>query len=155
MCGNMYTYMLTCRYALDLTEQEVSQTMESFIPSITSWCQDYLSGGKMTGKMEVRKFWNKTDSKSWTNVGVSVPEVRDIEETVWSPRYSTCSLYAWLVYMLILVHVHVCRFGLKGKIDVTVAVQVNVCIIYTYGIVYNGTSQHFGTTEFVHYKEIE
>lgn len=79
-----------CRYALSLSEQYVMEKLNGFVPSIVTWCHEYLhnEAGRTNkgGRMEVREFWNQSCSNSKAQVGVSVSSVRDIEENVWCPR---------------------------------------------------------------------
>uniref|UniRef100_A0A8C2ZMK2 DNA replication ATP-dependent helicase/nuclease n=1 Tax=Cyclopterus lumpus TaxID=8103 RepID=A0A8C2ZMK2_CYCLU len=76
----------TCFY------EEMKQELHDYLPALEHWAKEYLSS--TTPKGISLKMYDSTTV-------VTVAELADIEENVWSPR-----------------------FGLKGKIDVTARVQI-------------------------------
>uniref|UniRef100_A0A3Q1FPZ8 DNA replication ATP-dependent helicase/nuclease n=1 Tax=Acanthochromis polyacanthus TaxID=80966 RepID=A0A3Q1FPZ8_9TELE len=72
-------------YSLGVSQEEMKQELHDYLPSLQHWANEYL---------------NSSAPKDSATV-VTVTELADIEENVWSPR-----------------------FGLKGKIDVTARVRI-------------------------------
>uniref|UniRef100_A0A665UB13 DNA replication ATP-dependent helicase/nuclease n=1 Tax=Echeneis naucrates TaxID=173247 RepID=A0A665UB13_ECHNA len=76
-------------YSLGVSQEEMKQELHDYLPSLEHWAKEYLS-------TPTPKPINQDSSAV-----ITVTELADIEENVWSPR-----------------------FGLKGKIDVTAQVQI-------------------------------
>ncbi|TKS69946.1 ATP-dependent helicase/nuclease DNA2 DNA replication [Collichthys lucidus] len=83
-------------YSLGVTQEEMKQELHDYLPSLELWAREYLSSP--TPKAISLKV--PSNSRAPSPV-VTVTELADIEENVWSPR-----------------------FGLKGKIDVTARVRI-------------------------------
>ncbi|XP_010730652.3 DNA replication ATP-dependent helicase/nuclease DNA2 isoform X3 [Larimichthys crocea] len=83
-------------YSLGVTQEEMKQELHDYLPSLELWAREYLSSP--TPKAISLKI--PSNSRAPSPV-VTVTELADIEENVWSPR-----------------------FGLKGKIDVTARVRI-------------------------------
>ncbi|XP_071490385.1 DNA replication ATP-dependent helicase/nuclease DNA2-like [Diadema antillarum] len=84
-------------YSLKIDEQNLLEDVEAYAESIKRW-NDMFLGLTQRGKVDIK--W--PGSVKSEKCGVNVSDVRDIEETVWSPR-----------------------FGLKGKVDLTVDVKIH------------------------------
>ncbi|CAL8243483.1 unnamed protein product [Lota lota] len=92
-------------YSLGVTQEEMKQELQDYLPSLRSWANDYLHPS--TPKPIHLKL--PSNSRGASSRGrqhpppvYTVAELADIEENMWSPR-----------------------FGLKGKIDVTTHVRVH------------------------------
>lgn len=91
-------------YSLKLTQADMRQEVEEYLPSISEWAKHYLhtsppAGQKqLTLKLPSDGALSKQDASS----SVTVTDFVDIEENIWCPR-----------------------FGLKGKIDVTAGVKIH------------------------------
>ncbi|XP_037778324.1 DNA replication ATP-dependent helicase/nuclease DNA2-like [Penaeus monodon] len=83
--------MLQEMYGLGVAESHIYEEMNNFIPHIHTWSQRYLGSGKVQGDKVELKGQSK---RQWSG---QITEIQDIEENVWSPK-----------------------FGVKGKIDMTV-----------------------------------
>ncbi|KAG8001475.1 DNA replication ATP-dependent helicase/nuclease DNA2 [Nibea albiflora] len=83
-------------YSLGVTQEEMKQELHDYLPSLELWAREYLSSP--TPKAISLKIPGNSRAPSPV---VTVTELADIEENVWSPR-----------------------FGLKGKIDVTARVRI-------------------------------
>ncbi|XP_042863351.1 DNA replication ATP-dependent helicase/nuclease DNA2-like [Penaeus japonicus] len=83
--------MLQEMYSLGVAESHIYEEMNNFIPHIHTWSQRYLGNGKVQGGKVDLKGQSK---RQWSG---QITEIQDIEENVWSPK-----------------------FGVKGKIDMTV-----------------------------------
>ncbi|KAK4301412.1 hypothetical protein Pmani_026446 [Petrolisthes manimaculis] len=83
-------------YGLGLSHQNMYEEMTSFLPHIHTWSQKYLaaSNSRTTGKHKLEKGQRRNQ---WSG---EITEILDIEENLWSPR-----------------------FGVKGKIDMTVQIH--------------------------------
>ncbi|KAM9409213.1 DNA replication ATP-dependent helicase/nuclease DNA2 [Pholidichthys leucotaenia] len=89
-------------YSLGVTQEEMKQELLTYLPSLEQWAKEYLSASTpeaislkmMTGSHAPTRCQD-------THSVVTITELADIEENVWSPR-----------------------FGLKGKIDVTARVRI-------------------------------
>ncbi|XP_061600610.1 DNA replication ATP-dependent helicase/nuclease DNA2 [Cololabis saira] len=87
-------------YALGVSQQEMKQELQDYLPSLEHWANDYLTSS--TPKSITVKIPNNSRAASGCQDSVvTVTELADIEENVWSPR-----------------------FGLKGKIDLTARVRI-------------------------------
>ncbi|KAM7014960.1 DNA replication ATP-dependent helicase/nuclease DNA2 [Tautogolabrus adspersus] len=89
-------------YSLGVSQEEMKQELHDYLPSLEHWAKDYLNSP--TPKAISLKISSSSRAPSRgqdSATVVTVSELADIEENVWSPR-----------------------FGLKGKIDVTARVQI-------------------------------
>ncbi|CAG5854382.1 unnamed protein product [Menidia menidia] len=89
-------------YALGVSQEEMKQELLDYLPSLENWAKEYLSSSapkaiSLKAPSNSRAPGRRQDSPAV----VTVTELADIEENVWSPR-----------------------FGLKGKIDVTARVRI-------------------------------
>ncbi|KAK0152964.1 DNA replication ATP-dependent helicase/nuclease DNA2 [Merluccius polli] len=92
-------------YSLGVTQEEMKQELQDYLPSLRGWANDYLHPS--TPKPIPLQIPSKSrGASSWGKQAplpvYTVTELADIEENMWSPR-----------------------FGLKGKIDVTTHVRVH------------------------------
>ncbi|XP_025706086.1 DNA replication ATP-dependent helicase/nuclease DNA2 isoform X2 [Callorhinus ursinus] len=89
-------------YRLSLNQEEIKQEVEEYLPSFSKWARDfmhkYTSGDFPQMQLSLPSDGNNTNS----TCNIEVINSLDIEESIWSPR-----------------------FGLKGKIDVTVGVKIH------------------------------
>ncbi|XP_027965531.1 DNA replication ATP-dependent helicase/nuclease DNA2 isoform X2 [Eumetopias jubatus] len=89
-------------YRLSLNQEEIKQEVEEYLPSFSKWARDfmhkYTSGDFPQMQLSLPSDSNNTNS----TCNIEVINSLDIEESIWSPR-----------------------FGLKGKIDVTVGVKIH------------------------------
>uniref|UniRef100_A0A672SIU9 DNA replication ATP-dependent helicase/nuclease n=1 Tax=Sinocyclocheilus grahami TaxID=75366 RepID=A0A672SIU9_SINGR len=85
------------RYSLKLTQADMKQEVEEYLPSLSEWSKHYLHTSPQAGKKQL-KIENMVDA----TCSVTVTDFEDIEENIWCPR-----------------------FGLKGKIDVTAGVRIH------------------------------
>ncbi|KAM9860402.1 DNA replication ATP-dependent helicase/nuclease DNA2 [Aulostomus maculatus] len=88
-------------YSLGVSQDEMKQEVREYLPSLEHWAKEYLSSS--TPKTISFKVPSNdgAPSRLQDTATVTVAELTDIEENVWSPR-----------------------FGLKGKIDVTAQVRI-------------------------------
>ncbi|XP_043375262.1 DNA replication ATP-dependent helicase/nuclease DNA2 isoform X3 [Dermochelys coriacea] len=89
-------------YYLNLKQEEIMQEIEEYLPSISKWAEDFMHKPSQANhnKMQIKL---PSDGKiEDLSCNIEVTEFLDIEENIWSPR-----------------------FGLKGKIDVTVGVKIH------------------------------
>ncbi|XP_070820257.1 DNA replication ATP-dependent helicase/nuclease DNA2 [Chaetodon trifascialis] len=89
-------------YSLGVSQEEMKQELHDYLPSLEHWAKEYLSSP--TARAISLKTPNNSRASSRCQDSpavVTITELADIEENVWSPR-----------------------FGLKGKIDVTARVQI-------------------------------
>ncbi|XP_058484669.1 DNA replication ATP-dependent helicase/nuclease DNA2 [Solea solea] len=89
-------------YSLGVSQDEMKQELYDYLPSLEHWSKEYLNGPtpkSISLKIPSSGRVPSRDQNSATVV--TVTELADIEENVWSPR-----------------------FGLKGKIDVTARVRI-------------------------------
>ncbi|XP_034872148.1 DNA replication ATP-dependent helicase/nuclease DNA2-like [Mirounga leonina] len=89
-------------YRLNLNQEEIKQEVEEYLPSFSKWAGDfmhkYTSGDFPQMQLSLPSDGNNNNS----SCNIEVINSLDIEESIWSPR-----------------------FGLKGKIDVTVGVKIH------------------------------
>ncbi|XP_078421971.1 DNA replication ATP-dependent helicase/nuclease DNA2 isoform X2 [Cetorhinus maximus] len=91
-------------YSLNLSQADMKQAVDEYLPSLVTWAQDFMDNSAQSGiqqlqlKLPSDRDLNKLDSVC----GITVLDIEDIEENIWSPR-----------------------FGLKGKIDVTARVKIH------------------------------
>ncbi|XP_069030561.1 DNA replication ATP-dependent helicase/nuclease DNA2 [Embiotoca jacksoni] len=89
-------------YTLGVSQEEMKQELHDYLPSLEHWANEYLSSP--TPKAISLKIPGNSKAPSRCQDAatvVTVTELADMEENVWSPR-----------------------FGLKGKIDVTAQVRI-------------------------------
>ncbi|XP_053720332.1 DNA replication ATP-dependent helicase/nuclease DNA2 [Synchiropus splendidus] len=87
-------------YSLGVTQEEMKQELQEYLPSLEHWAKDYLS--TTAPKAIALKTRSGMAPNKCGPSSVSLTELMDIEENVWAPR-----------------------FGLKGKIDVTARVRIH------------------------------
>ncbi|KAF7247212.1 DNA replication ATP-dependent helicase/nuclease DNA2, partial [Varanus komodoensis] len=87
-------------YQLNLNENDIMQDIEEYLPSFIKWAENFMSKFNHSSQPNMQlKLPRDIDYSSCT---VKVTEILDVEENIWCPR-----------------------FGLKGKIDVTVGVKIH------------------------------
>ncbi|XP_027030719.2 DNA replication ATP-dependent helicase/nuclease DNA2 isoform X1 [Tachysurus fulvidraco] len=91
-------------YSLKLTQADMKQELEEYLPAIAEWAKDYLHTSDQTRQKQLtlRLPSDGALSREDSACSVTVADFVDIEENIWSPR-----------------------FGLKGKIDVTAGVRIH------------------------------
>ncbi|XP_040831779.1 DNA replication ATP-dependent helicase/nuclease DNA2 [Ochotona curzoniae] len=87
-------------YRLNLSQDEVKQEVEEYLPSFSKWAEDFMH--QNTGFPQMQLSLPSDGSNTNSMCHIEVINSLDIEESIWSPR-----------------------FGLKGKIDVTVGVKIH------------------------------
>ncbi|XP_060895987.1 DNA replication ATP-dependent helicase/nuclease DNA2 [Labrus mixtus] len=90
-------------YSLGVSQEEMKQELHAYLPSLEHWAKDYLNSPTPKAiSLKIPSSSSRAPSRGQDSATVvTVTELADIEENVWSPR-----------------------FGLKGKIDVTARVQI-------------------------------
>ncbi|XP_040891636.1 DNA replication ATP-dependent helicase/nuclease DNA2 [Toxotes jaculatrix] len=89
-------------YSLGVSQEEMKQELHDYLPSLEHWANEYLSSSRPKAiSLRVPTSSRAPSRGQDSETVVSVTELADIEENVWSPR-----------------------FGLKGKIDVTARVRI-------------------------------
>ncbi|XP_046886141.1 DNA replication ATP-dependent helicase/nuclease DNA2 [Hypomesus transpacificus] len=90
-------------YSLNLRQEDMRQEVWDYLPALADWARDYLHTSPQAGQKQITLKLPSDGpmSRQDSVCSVTVAEVVDIEENVWSPR-----------------------FGLKGKIDVTARVRI-------------------------------
>ncbi|TSK22614.1 DNA replication ATP-dependent helicase/nuclease DNA2 [Bagarius yarrelli] len=91
-------------YSLKLTQADMKQELEEYLPAIAEWAKDYLHTSHQTRQKQLtlRLPSDGALSRQDSECSITVTDFMDIEENIWSPR-----------------------FGLKGKIDVTAGVRIH------------------------------
>ncbi|XP_015982818.2 DNA replication ATP-dependent helicase/nuclease DNA2 isoform X1 [Rousettus aegyptiacus] len=89
-------------YRLNLNPDEVKQEVEEYLPSFSKWSGDFMNKCTSTDFPQMQLLLPSDGSNNNATCNIEVVKSLDIEESVWSPR-----------------------FGLKGKIDVTVGVKIH------------------------------
>lgn len=83
-------------YSLGVSQEEMKQELRDYLPSLELWAKEYLnSRTPKATNLKIRNNGRFQESE------VTITELVDIEENIWSPR-----------------------FGLKGKIDLTARVRI-------------------------------
>uniref|UniRef100_A0A8C1UL35 DNA replication ATP-dependent helicase/nuclease n=1 Tax=Cyprinus carpio TaxID=7962 RepID=A0A8C1UL35_CYPCA len=92
------------RYSLKLTQADMKQEVEEYLPSLSEWSKHYLHTSPQAGQKQLTLKLPSDGalSKQDATCSVTVTDFVDIEENIWCPR-----------------------FGLKGKIDVTAGVRIH------------------------------
>uniref|UniRef100_A0A671QYH0 DNA replication ATP-dependent helicase/nuclease n=1 Tax=Sinocyclocheilus anshuiensis TaxID=1608454 RepID=A0A671QYH0_9TELE len=91
-------------YSLKLTQADMKQEVEEYLPSLSEWSKHYLHTSPQAGQKQLALKLPSDGalSKQDATCSVTVTDFADIEENIWCPR-----------------------FGLKGKIDVTAGVRIH------------------------------
>nr|XP_045218009.1 DNA replication ATP-dependent helicase/nuclease DNA2 isoform X3 [Macaca fascicularis] len=89
-------------YRLNLSQDEIKQEVEDYLPSFCKWAGDFMPKNASTDFPQMQLSLPSDSSKDNSTCNIEVVKSMDIEESIWSPR-----------------------FGLKGKIDVTVGVKIH------------------------------
>ncbi|KAF6109585.1 hypothetical protein HJG60_010845 [Phyllostomus discolor] len=89
-------------YRLNLNQDELKREVEGYLPSFSKWAGDFMHNYNSTGFPQMQLSLPSDGSNNNTTCNIEVIKSLDIEESIWSPR-----------------------FGLKGKIDVTVGVKIH------------------------------
>ncbi|KAF3686321.1 DNA replication ATP-dependent helicase/nuclease DNA2 [Channa argus] len=89
-------------YSLGVSQEEMKQELRDYLPSLEYWAAEYLSSPTpKTISLKMPSNSRAPTNRSQDSAIITVTELADIEENVWSPR-----------------------LGLKGKIDVMAQVQI-------------------------------
>ncbi|XP_035007188.2 DNA replication ATP-dependent helicase/nuclease DNA2 [Hippoglossus stenolepis] len=89
-------------YSLGVSQEEMKQELQNYLPSLEHWAKEYLNSATPKSISLKIPSSSRAPSRDKDSAAVvTVTELVDIEENVWSPR-----------------------FGLKGKIDVTARVRI-------------------------------
>ncbi|KAI4886215.1 hypothetical protein NFI96_005228 [Prochilodus magdalenae] len=91
-------------YSLKLTQADMKQEVEEYLPALSEWAKDYLHTSPQAGQKQLTLKLPSDGSlgRQESACSVTVTDFFDIEENIWSPR-----------------------FGLKGKVDVTAGVRIH------------------------------
>ncbi|XP_066536208.1 DNA replication ATP-dependent helicase/nuclease DNA2 [Hoplias malabaricus] len=91
-------------YSLKLTQADMKQEVEEYLPALSDWAKDYLNTSPQAGQKQLTLKLPSDGplSAEDSTCSVTVTDFADIEENIWSSR-----------------------FGLKGKIDVTAGVRIH------------------------------
>ncbi|KAL6038365.1 hypothetical protein STEG23_000884, partial [Scotinomys teguina] len=89
-------------YRLNLSPEEVRHEIEEYLPSFLKWAEDFMRKGPPAEFPLMQLSLPSEGSNKRSSCNIEVTKSLDIEESIWSPR-----------------------FGLKGKIDVTVGVKIH------------------------------
>ncbi|XP_026250456.1 DNA replication ATP-dependent helicase/nuclease DNA2 [Urocitellus parryii] len=89
-------------YRLNLNPDEVKQEVEEYLPSFSKWAGDFMHQSTSIDFPQMQLSLPSDGSNNNSTGNIEVINSLDIEESIWSPR-----------------------FGLKGKIDVTVGVKIH------------------------------
>uniref|UniRef100_A0A8C4WGV6 DNA replication ATP-dependent helicase/nuclease n=1 Tax=Gopherus evgoodei TaxID=1825980 RepID=A0A8C4WGV6_9SAUR len=89
-------------YCLNLKQEEIMQEIEEYLPSISKWAEDFMHKPSQANHNKMQLKLPSEGKIEDLSCNIEVTEFLDIEENIWSPR-----------------------FGLKGKIDVTVGVKIH------------------------------
>uniref|UniRef100_A0A8C8R5G7 DNA replication ATP-dependent helicase/nuclease DNA2 n=1 Tax=Pelusios castaneus TaxID=367368 RepID=A0A8C8R5G7_9SAUR len=89
-------------YYLNVKQEEIMQDIEEYLPSLSKWAEDFMHKGYQANQTKMQLKLPSDGKIEDLSCNIEVTEFLDIEENIWSPR-----------------------FGLKGKIDVTVGVKIH------------------------------
>ncbi|XDV50215.1 hypothetical protein PO909_019314 [Leuciscus waleckii] len=91
-------------YSLKLTQADMRQEVEEYLPSLSEWAKHYLHTSPQAGQKQLTLKLPSDGalSKQDATCSMTVTDFVDIEENIWCPS-----------------------FGLKGKIDVTAGVRIH------------------------------
>ena len=103
-----------------MSQSECVELLTQQQPSIVQWCSEFLQPQPQSGRgqVEFKRSAADRDGRSF----VAVSDVADIEECIWSPRYFVC--FVCKLNNVSCAFFRTFRFGLKGKVDVTVEIKV-------------------------------
>ncbi|XP_060051356.1 DNA replication ATP-dependent helicase/nuclease DNA2 isoform X1 [Erinaceus europaeus] len=89
-------------YRLNMNQDEVRQEVDEYLPSLAKWAADFMHKCPSDESPPLQLSLPSDGSNNNSACNIEVINSLDIEESIWSPR-----------------------FGLKGKIDVTVGVKIH------------------------------
>ncbi|XP_060698287.1 DNA replication ATP-dependent helicase/nuclease DNA2 isoform X2 [Hemiscyllium ocellatum] len=90
-------------YSLNLSQADMMQALRDYFPSLETWAQNFMDNSQSgIQQMQLKLPSDRNPSRLASICGITVLDIEDIEENIWSPR-----------------------FGLKGKIDVTASVKIH------------------------------
>ncbi|XP_010604064.1 DNA replication ATP-dependent helicase/nuclease DNA2 isoform X4 [Fukomys damarensis] len=89
-------------YRLNLSQDEIKQEAEEYLPSFSKWAGDFMHKSASADFPQIQLSLPSDGSNKNSTCNIEVVSSLDIEESIWSPR-----------------------FGMKGKIDVTVGVKIH------------------------------
>ncbi|XP_032697609.1 DNA replication ATP-dependent helicase/nuclease DNA2 isoform X1 [Lontra canadensis] len=89
-------------YRLNLNQEEIKQEVEEYLPSFSKWARDFMLKYTSADLPQMQLSLPSDGNNNNSTCNIEVINSLDIEESIWSPR-----------------------FGLKGKIDVTVGVKIH------------------------------
>ncbi|XP_048060691.1 DNA replication ATP-dependent helicase/nuclease DNA2 isoform X2 [Megalobrama amblycephala] len=91
-------------YSLKLTQADMRQEVEEYLPSLSEWAKHYLHTSPQAGQKQLTLKLPSDGalSKQDASCSLTVTDFVDIEENIWCPS-----------------------FGLKGKVDVTAGVKIH------------------------------
>uniref|UniRef100_M3YL63 DNA replication ATP-dependent helicase/nuclease n=1 Tax=Mustela putorius furo TaxID=9669 RepID=M3YL63_MUSPF len=89
-------------YRLNLNQEEIKQEVEEYLPSFSKWARDFMHKYNSADLPQMQLSLPSDGNNNNSTCNIEVINSLDIEESIWSPR-----------------------FGLKGKIDVTVGVKIH------------------------------
>ncbi|KAH0517040.1 DNA replication ATP-dependent helicase/nuclease DNA2 [Microtus ochrogaster] len=89
-------------YRLNLSQDEIECEVVEYLPSFSKWAEDFLHKGPPAEFPQMQLSLPSEANNRSSPCNIEVTKSLDIEESIWSPR-----------------------FGLKGKIDVTVGVKIH------------------------------
>ncbi|XP_023571959.1 DNA replication ATP-dependent helicase/nuclease DNA2 isoform X1 [Octodon degus] len=89
-------------YRLNLSQDEIKQEVEEYLPSFSKWARAFMHKSVSADFPQMQLSLPSDGSNSNSTCNIEVISSLDIEESIWSPR-----------------------FGMKGKIDVTVGVKIH------------------------------
>ncbi|CAJ1048869.1 DNA replication ATP-dependent helicase/nuclease DNA2 [Xyrichtys novacula] len=99
LCSPQY---LGDMYSLGVCQEEMKQELHGYLPSLQDWAKEYLNSHTPKAiSLKIPTSSRALSGGQGSASVVTVTELADIEENVWSPR-----------------------FGLKGKIDLTARVKI-------------------------------
>uniref|UniRef100_A0A8C2VM03 DNA replication ATP-dependent helicase/nuclease n=2 Tax=Chinchilla lanigera TaxID=34839 RepID=A0A8C2VM03_CHILA len=89
-------------YRLNLSPDEIKQEIEEYLPAFSKWARDFMHQSVSADFPQMQLSLPSDGSTNNSTCNIEVISSLDIEESIWSPR-----------------------FGIKGKIDVTVGVKIH------------------------------
>ncbi|XP_057361906.1 DNA replication ATP-dependent helicase/nuclease DNA2 isoform X2 [Manis pentadactyla] len=89
-------------YRLNLNQDEIKREVEEYLPSFSKWAGDFMHKYNSANFPQMQLSLPSDNSNNNLACNIEIINSLDIEESIWSPR-----------------------FGLKGKIDVTVGVKIH------------------------------
>ncbi|XP_038600143.1 DNA replication ATP-dependent helicase/nuclease DNA2 isoform X1 [Tachyglossus aculeatus] len=89
-------------YRLNMNQAEIKEEIEEYLPSFSKWAENFMNKSSPANLPNIQLSLPSPGNKDASDCSIEVTESLDIEENIWSPR-----------------------FGLKGKIDVTVGVKIH------------------------------